>query len=407
MEDKVSLEKLIDFLDRSIVKLKLEFLRNLLIDASKSSKPWKNRKFAKSIGIKWCKKISSSTTIYKWFCGKRNTRVKFLKLIVKKSRYSWKDVENNLIGVKAGTPNGWIKPTFPIKIDKNLGSVIGHILGDGSIDGRYTQPFYSNQNKRLLEEFLISMQKSLGVMPRIWIQEANGFNLKNPWIRRVSSIDEIPDGMQAGLFYPTISGIVLHAIFGKFAIGERKKITPQIKNSNIEFKKSLIRAFFDDEGTVQPEEIGVFQDNKKLLEDIRKMLIELGIVPNKVTSYLKGNKKHYKFTITGYYNFLKFAKTIGFTSAQKQSKLLENITRINKRRSFKLRKNEARNNILLILKGKKRATTKEIRLLLKSKFPDFLWDKSTILRHLHNLENLGLATHRKVGFKYIWEINSV
>jgi hypothetical protein len=284
MVKQISLKELVLYLDKAIVKLKLDFVRELLCNASGSNKPWLNKDFSKKMGVKWNNRYNFSSAIKNWFDGKRNISFLFLKKLLKLSKYFWLDVENNLISIKAGTAKGWIYPTFPIAVNKELGSIVGHILGDGSIDKRYLQVSYSNKNKDLLSEFEKCMESVFGPKARIWYQESSDFKTKNSrWIRRVNSIKEIPDGTQGGLFYPKIVGLLLYGILGKFAFGSNKKLTQKILDTDLDFKKNLIRAFFDDEGTVQPEEIGVFQDNKKLLEGLREMLMELGIIPNKIT----------------------------------------------------------------------------------------------------------------------------
>ena len=70
------------------------------------------------------------------------------------------------------------------------------------------------------------------------------------WDKRLSSIDELIKGRNGGLFYPTICGLLLNKIFDNFAIGKNKNMTENILNSNKEFKRKLIRAFYDDEGSV-------------------------------------------------------------------------------------------------------------------------------------------------------------
>ena len=115
------------------------------------------------------------------------------------------------------------------------------------------------------------------------------------------SLNNIPEKHNVGLFYPKICSDILYAIFGKFAEGKSKAITNQIKYANNNFKIGLIRAFFDDEGSIRSDNHTVIfhKDNKELLKDIIQMINEFGISTNDIKSYEKREKLRYYFTITG------------------------------------------------------------------------------------------------------------
>jgi len=409
MLEKVHLEDLINNLDGTVVKLNPSFLKLLLSNAAKSDRPWNNKEFISKIGCKYHKR-AKCIAIKNWLNDKRNISFSKLKKIVLLSDYKWRDIERNLIFIKSKAKGKRLQLKFPLKIGGDIGSIIGHILGDGSIDRRCLQVFYSNSNKELLKEFQFFMKTVFNANPRIWYGKPNDFKgNKSRWIKRVNFIDEIPEGFQGGLFYPKMCIIILYAIFGKFAYGKHKEITQQILNANKEFKIGLIRAFFDDEGgpIENSYEIRVSQDNKLMLEEIRKMLLEISIESNSASSYYKNNKIRYYFTITGHYNFVKFYKAIGFTSTEKRNKLKHMIDNVIVNKTLRLRNNEARNNILEFLKYKNQLTTKEIMMFMKSRFSDFKWDKSTILEHLDNLEVNRKICKQKVGLRYLWKFNSV
>ena len=172
-------------MDHTHVNLNLEFISKLLMNSSKSDKPWRNRKFAERISCPFNKTKKSSTTVYGWIKGYRTVPFSKLIDIIEISDYSWEDVENNLISIKAGIRKGEVYPNFPIKIDRELGSVIGHILGDGSIDKRFHSLFFSNSNKELLEEFRDNMNAIFGIEPRIWVQEKSSYNEKTKWLKEM------------------------------------------------------------------------------------------------------------------------------------------------------------------------------------------------------------------------------
>lgn len=408
MLEEIHLEDLINDLDGTVVKLNPTFLKLLLSDAAKSDKPWNNKEFVRKIGCRYHKK-AKGTAIKNWLSEKRNISFFLLKKIVSLSNYNWEDVEKNLIFIKTKAGGSKLFLEFPLKIGREIGSIVGHILGDGSIERRFSQMFYTNSNKELLTELQSFMLKIFNIKPRIWYQVPNNFKgRKSEWIKRVNSIDEIPKGFQGGLFYPKICSLILYAFFGKFSFGRHKEITQQILSVNKEFKIGLVRAFFDDEGSPAENnwEIRVFQDSKSMLEKFRKMLLEFSIEPCNVLSYYKNNKIRYYFIITGHYNFIKFYNTIGFTSLEKRNKLKRMIDNIILKKTFKLRHNEAKNNILEFLKTRNQLTTKEISYFLKKKFPDFKWDKTTILRHMNNLEESGVVNKQKIGFRCLWKFNN-
>tara|TARA_B100000315_G_C14441495_1_gene524888 strand:+ start:132 stop:563 length:432 start_codon:yes stop_codon:yes gene_type:complete len=126
-------------------------------------------------------------------------------------------------------------------------------------------------------------------------------------------------------FYPKIVGLILNYIFDDFAIGKEKVVTDKIMNSSSEFKKGFIRAFYDDESTVywKRKTIRVFQDQKEILERIRSILLEFNIKSAIVRSYMKGGKKRHYFNICQRDSLLNFHKSIGFTSLDKDEKLVK------------------------------------------------------------------------------------
>ncbi len=318
--DEIGLEYLSNSLNTSHVKLDLIFLKGLLVSASKSKSPHRNLEFAKLIGCPINKNKKSATTIYGWMKGYKTIPLSKISKMVDSSNFSWKDMENNLILIKSGIRRGEVNPTFPIQIDEKLGSLVGHILGDGSIDKRFHSVFYSNANKDLLQEFIEYIYTLFRIYPRIWVQKRKGFNEKSEWMKRVYDLNEVPEKHCVGLFCPKICCDILYAVCGKFAEGKNKKITKEIMIHNYNFKKGLLRAFFDDEGSVDSKNytLRLYQDNKELLEDIKKILLEFDIKSNPIRSYLKRNKSRHYFNVTGYNNYKKFFDIIGCTSKKKK-----------------------------------------------------------------------------------------
>jgi hypothetical protein len=334
---EIGLKELKNSLKHTHLKLNLAFLEELLKSASKSDFPHKNKDFCKKIKCPINKTKKISLTIYGWKKGYRTVPFSKLIKIIRLSDYSWKDIEKNLLSIKAGIRAGEIHPKFPIKIDEKSGSIIGHILGDGSIDKRFHAIFYSNSNIQLLKEFRKNMKNIFRIEPRIWVQERRKFEEKTKWLKRIDNLNKVPNKHNVGLFYPKICSDILYSIYGKFAEGKNKEITNKIKKSNEAFKKGLIRAFFDDECSISSKNysIRVYQDKKNILEDLREILKEFNIKPQIIRFYNKNNKLRYYFNITGFKEYYKFSKKIGFTSPKKEEELKLLINNVQNSKYFK------------------------------------------------------------------------
>ena len=293
------------------------FLKNLLIRASNCDRPHCNMAFIKKLGLKPTTK-SSCCTIYGWTNYKKTIPLEKLRIIFNLTDISQKEIERNILSLNAG--RGIIKTNFPIKLDEKLGSIVGHILGDGSIDKSYQQVFFSNSEKELLKEFSSYMAEIFKINPRIWMQKEPEFG-NTQWDKRLSNISQLTKGRNGALFYPTICGLILNAILDDFAIGKNKRMTLRIMNANKNFKKGLVRAFYDDESSVGKKSIRLFQDKKEILEAFRQLLEEFEISPSGIKVYIKRDKQRFYFDIFRKSNFLKFRKDIGFTSPFKSKKL--------------------------------------------------------------------------------------
>jgi hypothetical protein len=115
---------------------------------------------------------------------------------------------------------------------------------------------------------------------------------------------------------------MLNKIFDDFANGKDKSLTETILNSNKEFKRGLIRAFYDDEASVGlKSSIRLFQNGRETLESFRVILGEFGIEASDVKSYIKTRKKRHYMDLHRKSNFVKFNKEIGFTSETKKERL--------------------------------------------------------------------------------------
>lgn len=319
--DIIHLRDIQNILSESHLQLNSDFLTALLKSASKSDFPHKEKKFIENIGCTYNSNTWTSTTVSGWLNSYRTIPFKKLQIIVPLSNYRWEDVESNIISIKAGIRKGEIYPKFPINVGKDLGSIIGYILGDGTLDKKYSQIAFYNTDPVLLNDFAASMMALFGIKPRVWIQsKKKKLTEKSIWIKRVRNIESVPANVNIALFYPRICGLIIKGIAGNFAHGRQKRITEEIKKHNLEFQRAVIRAFFDSEAATYNHRnmIRVFQNDVIMLEDIKKMLLCFNIKTNRVRTYTKQNKPHSLFDITNKENFVKFHKEIGFLSSQKK-----------------------------------------------------------------------------------------
>jgi intein/homing endonuclease len=384
------------------IKLNKEFVRELLGSISNGSAPRTSVRLADLLGVAYNHKYCVSPVISNWLDGKRAIPIKKLKIVIELSEYSWENVSDNLIALKGPRRNVGLEPKFPIRIDGKLGSIVGHILGDGSIDNAHRQISFSNTNKQLLDEFRSYMKDLFGIEPRIWAQKKIAFD-RTEWLSRCRRIDNIPDGHNGSLFYPTIISEILYVILGEFAKGKFKKVPDLSFNASDDYKIGLIRAFFDDEGHVgvSSYSIRVFQDCRDMLEDMMRILKSIGIEPNSVCYYVKRGKKRFYFNITSYENLKRFRDVVGFTSTDKSEKLDMLVERINNSRSFRLGHNQSKELILSLLRSKC-MSTKQLQNALKEIFPRLKWNRSTLRRKLNDLSNRDTILKIRRGKNYFW-----
>ncbi len=322
-KDRIFLRDFLRKPQKVYVRLNQDFLIELLEKASKDKKPHKNKTFCKKLGVKFNNLSKCSLTIVPWMKSNKAIPLDKLDKARKLSKTPWREIELNLIGIKIGMQGTEVFLRFPLEVGGSLGSIAGHILGDGSIDKKYLQVFYSNSNKDLLKEFQEEMNFTFGIFPRIWMQRTANFYGKTRWDKRLNRIDDLIKRRNCGLFYPSSSGIILNFIFNDFAIGKKKKITSEIKNSSVSFKRKFLRAFFDDEGTVGEKSLRVFQDKRDILEEIKLLLTDFEISTTVVKTQPRLGREHYYLSIHRKTNLIKFRENIGFTSKNKMEKLRE------------------------------------------------------------------------------------
>jgi len=243
-----------------------------------------------------------------------------------------KEIENSVLAYRprAGTPIE--NPILPIKESPELYRIVGHILGDGSATKRKV-PYYANSCKDLREEFITDLQ----IFGKVKISNRK---LTVPVIN-----------------FPTaITKTLSHCLDVPFAIKER--LPKNIFSAPKKCKSALLRALFDDEGSSSAQ-VTIAMINKKLIEDIKVLLLEFGILSSSIC-VTKNN------SCSSYYHLSVLAKSnedflnkIGFSHPKKLSILIAQVKkRYRKHRTREI--SEIENLILDYLRRVKHARTIEI-----------------------------------------------
>jgi hypothetical protein len=388
------------------LQLEPEFLKNILLEVANARPPYKDRQLAEMLGLKINLHKGISTSIRQWFQNKRSIPSSKLGIILElNKKISWMNVERKLISIKTGNgPAVSIRPNFPIQLNKNLGLLVGHIIGDGSVDGLYTSVFFSNSNRDLLIEFHNITKEVFNLEPRIWLQESGNFKTKTRWIKKLKSIDEVENNKCYGIFCNKIVGELLFTILGRFAFGSFKKIPDITFTAPEEFRIGIVRAFFDDECTVSESRvIRVFQDDENMLEDVRKILFSLDILPGEIHSYIKKGKRRFYFNISGLENLIRYRETIGISHSEKRKNLDSLIERLQGSKTSRLRIGQTKSLVLEFL-GSGPLSTSDVRNRLKSSYPHIKWKDNVVRNHLFQLENEGKVSRYKAGKSYFWNL---
>jgi hypothetical protein len=238
---------------------------------------------------------------------------KFLDICPENKRSEFKDkIENNIEEIKVGSRSTSIKnPKFPISFSPTLARIAGHLVGDGGIKNNLIV-HYTNACSSLLDEFHKDILEIFGDVKYGEYIHVNKEHIKTVW-------------------FPRIIGLLLRKIFGQQVKGLKHvpKIIFEVDNNS---KASFLRALFDDEGYVNVKSyvISIEMAGKKLVEDIKILLKELGISTGRTATIKRNyigwrtkyqNKIKYQFYISGKLNLKQFSELINFNHPKKKEKL--------------------------------------------------------------------------------------
>ncbi|MBI2543154.1 MAG: hypothetical protein HYW24_03140 [Candidatus Aenigmarchaeota archaeon] len=268
-------------------------------------------KLSKSVGVDWSSlcKIRRGYRILK---GKQSiyfVKIGLLKKLLKLTQSSIRETEKHVTGIAYS--KHMVKVKLPIIASTELASLVGHAIGDGHAS---TERFkYINKSKELTSEVKQFTKEIFGI-------DGRDFIYKDCF----------------GIEYPGIVGRLLSLIgvpLGRKVIQEIK-ISEWIKSGSKEIKSAFIRALFDDEGSFvlgkHQKFISISMYKRKelvgshleFLEELRGILIELGIRPSKI-SFKKDWKdtKEFGFRIYSKQSLMSFYTHVGFTHKIKNHEL--------------------------------------------------------------------------------------
>lgn len=317
------------------------------------------------------------THIYQW--KKYPLYIPFIhiKKIVNKCKLDWYNVEKDIVSYKGiNTSKPIIKPKLPIKETPEILALITHIICDGSVN-KNGIPYYINSNKTLIGNFDEMLKNSFGEVNNK-LRFGAGSN-KNCYEYRFSKI---------------IVELLEH--FYQLKLYRAEKLPSVIFDLPREFSVSVIKAFADDEGTVDSSRrIGICSNSKELLQTLVDLL-EKKFSFNNVTNILRKGEGHYYFYIkVG--DIEKYDKEIGFNHPLKKQKLKELIElKINGRGTGQHTKvGETKENLLNLLNDNVLSTydiIKELKI-----------NKSNVNMQIKRLLNEGLVVQDcKIGQTIFW-----
>ncbi len=317
------------------------------------------------------------THIYQWKRHPLFIPLEYVKKIVDKCESNWNEIEKDIISYKGiNTSLPIINPKLPIKETPEILALITHIICDGSVN-KNGIPYYINSNKTLIGNFNEMLKNNFGEVNNK-LRFGTGSN-KNCYEYRFSKI---------------IVELLQH--FYNLQLYKAEKLPSVIFDLPREFSVSVIKAFADDEGTVDSNRrIGICSNSKELLETLIRLLKEK-LLFNNITEATEKGKGHYYFYIkVG--DIEKYDKEIGFNHPLKKQKLKELIElKVNGKGAGQHTKvGETKENLLNLLNDNVLSTydiIKELKI-----------NKSNVNMQIKRLLNEELVVqYRKIGQTIFW-----
>jgi DNA-binding transcriptional ArsR family regulator len=279
-------------------------------------------------------------------------------------------LEKNVIMYKSRVGKWITNPNLPLIFDERAVLILVHLIADGTApDGE--MPKYCNTNSQLLNE----TKRCLLMFGDVPVKE-----------RKSDGCKIIP--------IPTIVVRLLRRVFGEVKFGSYEARLPKLLWSAQPIAAAAaVRAFADDEATVQNRGIRFYSANKALLNDIRSLLIDkfstkvmLNGIPESAISLIVRfrGQSIFCFRISSK-GLSPYQKLIGFTHDRKTSELTFWVNKISISNWHNRPRGETRRKILRELqKGPK--TVKELSKAVRLK------EKVVCSAFLYKLREKGLVS---------------
>lgn len=297
--------------------------------------------------------------------------------IVKKLKLNWNELEKDIISYKGiNTSSPIFKPKLPIKETPDIFALITHIICDGSVNKKGI-PCYINSSKPLIENIKRILENSFGQVD-MRIESGKGMN-KNCYV----------------CYFPKIITNLLEYFYNiKFYRGG--KLPVEILKLPKKFSVAVIKAFADDEGTVDlNRRIGFYSTNKELLEVLIRLLQE-NLNFNQMINIFEKDKGYYYFYIKPK-DIGEYEKEIGFNHPGKKERLKEIV-------KWQLLRNKPG------IGGKTGETKEKLLKLLNNQIlstydlmKELGINKSNINTQIKKLREIGLIVQeKKIGQTIFW-----
>jgi len=267
---------------------------------------------------------------------------KFSKILTENDykKFSIRNIEKHIIAFKTSSTSNIIKnPTLPLLEDERLVRVFMHLIGDG-FGGRiynrpdgtkfYIVPTYTNTNKKLIEEF-VSDLRAFGNVP---YHKRHGYTIRRKYWK---------------ILIPMAIKYIFEQIYNVELSASRGRLPKRFLKMSNKLKYQVIRAFCDDEGTIQDNGIVVSSSNKQQLEDLKILMLKAGFKEKFITDIKFGIRNTYNLKFYGD-NFIFYGKFIGSRHSEKQDTLNFQINRHLKPRKI-TKEGETKGKLIKLLKS--------------------------------------------------------
>jgi len=199
------------------------------------------------------------------------------------------------------------KIEIPSYLDEDLARILGYYLGDGSYEiDRLT---FFEQRKEVSEFYKRLMEKVFDIEVKYKFRESKNYHQLRIYSRIISQL--------------------FKKIFGKDNKTLTEKIPSIILKSPASVLANFVAGFYDAEGYISNHRIGLGINNKFIIKQLQFCLLRLGIISsmweydNRKNPY--SNNYRYTLSIEDIKSLEKFRDLIGFSSKEKQNKIINTI----------------------------------------------------------------------------------